>query len=1392
MDNNQIQDLIGSARPAAIVHPPRSVEVQGRVEEISGFKDEYAIALVIGEDLLENAQSWKDLSMQNMTYITLLWILILAIEDQELGSGFIDVDKQASPGLYNAVVKAVARKAVHIPPKPGDKEMIAKFIKPSQSFNRQHKEDILAMIPIVEKEAKNERKKKKKKKKDDESEEEEELGGAEPEQKKSRVFPDLRGLVAGRERCCWRDIAGSAQNEMAVSSDFVQPVASNTGPNTQTKASFTVMPCTSVEGKVVGLLIRVFSFDPAWNVGELIHNLVDQSVLREKNRNNPHFKDPWPQYKFMQGSLFPTAHFTWERWMSIVNKVYGTIPTFERFSQQMGMEERANNYNSALHPKNVCKLQYALDRLRRAGARYCENVASFFSKENNLNTARWPVPAYRYHSCQVKWDHETLSAFNTQNLPGINKTQMNEELEALLRRSISVSRAEVINNMPKFTEYNTNNLLVLLPTEADEAEATCARLYPANYFELFKQGRETAEAIRYQQEVKRQTDIWTQKFAGVFPLEGSTDYLNIPPEVKAILKWLQKYMKKHDGKVTRTIELVDKDMSFLGNAIVKQITQTEKITRIVQPHMCLKLKGLISVYQRRVGQILYNLLAVGDANAGKSFQTVGYMDRFCIPDTFKPIDRVSTAGDQTDQGVHDQMRGSHEMEEAYVNSEVEKRNKEKVNIKKTALTSGKLTIKTLEFVSIPGFMRLRASKETVQAQNYTEVSCSNTAPDETAMATRYDIEWVNSQSIPTEEMKYSVDTEDKVAAVDDFRMNQALSCICYKAMAFFVFGCREPFKQLFLDIAAGMIQRLRLWQVLDAFQGARALEIAEPLAIQLAIENAFHCCYNTEGGPQYGKPFTIEGMRDLGPYLYINTEITLLTFTLTRNKWVRADCGTLLKAAFEAITGKKYDKNISMYQYYANDLDGRIRYKTSRNPNYNRKEHGTQNQDVVDLNYLQFDGSLTDFAMFIQQYTQPHLGVTVIKALCKYLSERVYTPRRSYLETIPCDDLRKHKLVMADKIIITSYNDIQSKVTSFSQEYACVYRREILKRCKDIDEFAYRSKPQVDALMSVFSDVEVMFMWLMRETWKETLNLETLRHQLVQLRQTNIRDVFSLDQMQRLHQCVTTAKLAELNADNMYSSFPVGFLEAVIMMHGLEMGYFAERRNSEKLFLKRSILGGDHFACEADIPKMVRGSIPIIDLSVNKKVRFSPAAIELFEQDIIIEAFLDTIMCSTTLPQKYVVGWPHPEDNCLLPVVHLTPDYIARSVERHDRDLRPGGVSRKMGVTFKRRGFIESSAMEMLYGIEYGPKKDKVKHKSSIETVQDLDYWAAAQQMLICGGKFTDPVKDPRWIRRNYTGKVGEGNFPTRNLEERRKTKTDHWDVNAPLDVRGAMEVPTK
>lgn len=1390
---DQIQDLIGSTRPAAVVHPPRSVEVQGKVEEISSFKDEYAVALVLGDDLLDNAQSWKDLSWQNMTNVTLLWLLILSIEDPELGSGFIDVDKNATPGLYMAVVKARARQAAHLSPAFGDKELISKFIIATQSFNRQHLEDILQQIPVVQEEDCEKRKKKPKKKKKEEEPEEPE--GAEPQQKKAKQYPDIHSIVATGNRLSWRLVAGTIQHDLAVSGEFAQSALLNkNGPVTQPKASFTVMPCTNLNGVVVGYLIRVFSFDPAWNVGELIHKLVKQSELREKNKNNPHFRDPWPQYKFMQGSLFPTANFRWERWLKIMNAVYGDIPTFDRFSQQMGLEDRADNYNSRAHPKNVCKLSYALDRLRRAGARNCDSAALFV---RDGNVATWPTTAYRYHPCQVKWDHETQSAFITQNLPGVNKNKLNDELEDMLRNSVNVSRAEVINNMPKFTEYNTNNLLVLMPAEADEAEEHCARLYPANYYELFKQRRETADAVRYQQEVRRQADIWTQKFVGVWPLEGSTDYLNIPGEIKAIIKWLQKYLNKHNKVVTREIQLVDKDMSFLGNAIAKQIIQTEKISRIVQPCICVKLSGHFSVYQRRVGQILYNSLYVGDPNSGKSYITVGYMDRFCIPMTFKTIDRVSMAGDQTDQGVFDQMRGAHEVEEAYVNSEVERSNKEKVNIKKTALTSGKVTTKTLEFVSIPGFMRLRASKETVQAQNYTEIWCSNTAPDETAMASRLDIDWINSQDTPTEEMKYNVDTEDKKATVDDFRMKQALSCIVYKAMAFYMLGCREPFKQLFLDIAAGMIQRLRAWQVLDKFQGSRALEIAEPLAIQLTIENAIHCCYNTVGGPQYGKPFTIEGMKDLAPYLYINSEITLLTFTLTRNKWVRVDCGTLLKAAFEALTGEKYNKDKSMYQYYATDLKKRIKFKTDRNLNYNARDDGRLNKELIDLNYLEYDGTLSQFAIYIQQYTNPHMGVTVIEAICKYLSKRVYKPRRSYLEGIKCDDLSKHRCVLANKAIITSYNDITSKVNAFAQEYARVYMKQLLQRCNSIDSFQYRTKEQVRALMSVFSEAEVMFLWLLKDHISVTPTINDLRNACNTWKGKAMQEVITPEQMQRLHECITTANLNGLNADNVYATFPGTVVDAVIILYGLEIEYFAERRNDKMQFVKLPILDGDHdhFATEDDIPQMIRASIPIIDLTIRNKVRFSPMAIALFEQDIIIDAFLDTIMCSSTLPQKYLVGWPHPQDSCLMPVIDLKQEHINAFVENHDRNLQPGGVSRRAGVTFKRRGYVESAAKEMLYGIEYGPDQDRVKHKSSIETVENLDYWAAAQQMLLCGGKFSDPVRDPRWIRQNYInhgGKLGNANFPTRNLEERLRTKKDHWDVNAPAETRAFVNIPIK
>ena len=124
---------------------------------------------------------------------------------------------------------------------------------------------------------------------------------------------------------------------------------------------------------------------------------------------------------------------------------------------------------------------------------------------------------------------------------------------------------------------------------------------------------------------------------------------------------------------------------------------------------------------------------------------------------------------------------------------------------------------------------------------------------------------------------------------------------------------------------------------------------------------------------------------------------------------------------------------------------------------------------------------------------------------------------------------------------------------------------------------------------------------------------------------------------------------------------------------------------------------------------------------------------------------------------------------------------IIEKVRAYDEDSGPGAVLRENGIPFIRRGHIEDSAKIMLYGIENGPEKQS-KFKKSVDTIANLDKWAATQQHLICGLPFDEPVRDPEWIKANYLicgGKLGKVNYPHDAIIEKLSDATRHQEPNA-------------
>ncbi len=1407
MDDAQKRELIGAHQTPVSTVPPLWVESEGVIKKIPDVIGECALAIVIGIDTTPNATSWQERATNAVNTWLQFDLLTLAVQDTTLGGFSVDASKDTNPSAYWRALEALARRLLGSETL-NDKHIINDKIQYLHTVHREHLNDLNATIDRLKKEKDDAKESKSKKAKKAEEDEEDAAPVAPVVPKK--VFIRTFDFDTEMSRAFIKKDDSEHLEGLVINPDdiLVNVPVSGASADVMSKVTFTVAAVPNPKGTIIGYLIRILIHDKQWNPGEIIGKLIKQCTTRKTNEGNAYYKDPWPQYTHLQGTAFPVHNMTWGRWTSCVNEITGERPNYEKHIVQMSQTERAESRSSPTYPGAICNLNRALKNLKEAGG-LVGNVGDYYESEG---TAQWPVALrpLRFMSDTVFWDDgEKVGLFHQFfpfMIPFGGKDAFSPELINYARHCRIMTKEALRNLAPQFSAYKTGNILIHMATDCDKYEGKAKKVLPANYSELYKVYKSgvslTGEARErvdlYQKTVKHYSSIWMQKFCTVCQLQGSPEYLNIPMQLKSMIKWYQEFTSSSGGAgsepvpITREYELYDPDMDLFSNCVIRQLAQYEKFGKIVQPIIPYKLRGCFSVYQLRRGQTLYNLNLYGGAGAGKSWATVGFLGKMCIPGTFKCIDRCTGAADQTDQSVHDEIRGQHEMDEAFVNSEHGKKHVDKVNMKKSALTSGTLTLKMCEIQTIPGIGRVRAAKETTQAQNYTEVNCSNTQPGEDAIGSRYHNVLLGESTVPIEQMNFEVDSEANKGVLNDFRVNQLLSCWLEKAMSVFAIPCRKPFMGLFDDISSRMLETLRGWGALPDNGGSvRPLEIMSVMARQLTVEKALLLTFHTKGAPHYGKAFDPTQLTDCAPYLYCDSNITLLTWTLHSSDWIKADFGNVLRAAWRVAAGDEWDTNKSIYEYFQNDQKNRIKLKTTKNYSWSKEVDGNLNKTFTDMNMIELN--VTDFnaaARAISAATDPKIPHSAVLAILETMAKHSFKPRsgrngrNGYARSVYTDELRAHKGRQIQKRFYSPGN-FKVIVDSFAPEIAPTLYYELsllLAEQMNPEELQTFSKAKIIIDGIAKTAVQIIFMYLTKS--------------IADHDSKDLRKFLTLDQMHRIIK--SCSGLVQKNVQNPFTVLgDLTYSYALVLLYGMDRRMIREHGILQHVYMKLEtvvdplgvffprvaleddiLMLNDVHVTSMDEESFKPAMINIVEFVGKKKICFSPMAIELFDKKIIQDAFIDATMCKSMRPGKRIMGWTDERDPSKFKTLTITPEIIREKVIAYDDDALEGAVLRQSGIVFKRRGFIESSATPLLYGL--GIQKDQ-KYKQSIEVVEDLDKWAATQQHLLCGYSFDEPVKDVEWIHANYLnagGKVGTTNYPDDIIKEKLKHSAEFWAPN--------------
>lgn len=1389
MNEEQQNELIKSLRENVPTIPPLGVEQQ-KVKTIDNVIREYNIALIKGEDLADGAVSWNE--YKQTCYWTILWILMLCIEDTEIGSSYINISKIESPKSYFACCNAMARRLLCVPPEPGDEKRIKNNVIGIHMVN---KEQLYDVKNAMEEQKKLREKKSKSKKKRrvgadeaDEAQDDDEDEGEEIVQELIDQEPNLNVAELLAQKSCVFSFVGPRKQRQ--SDDYLVPIPPNNNNNIFPKVTFTVTPIPHRNNmdQIVGYLIRILQHDVKWNPGEFIYKLIGEAELREKSKGSPHYKEPWAHYMDLAGSNFPAFNMSLNTWLDCVNKSNGEIPSYDKRVLQQGQMDRPDCTTSATHPAQVCSLYRALQRLKDAGG----NVSGDFVGKNGA--VCWPahLKTFRYSSDQVFWYNKTYVGLMYQYFPMTfqNIDSIPQEMLQKLKNNCIVSKTDVLKFYQQPLSYKTGNMIIHAGIEADMLYANTIALLPPNCLDLHKRfwnGENVQESTEYQTALKRANQIGMQKLKSIIQLDGNISYLPVSTTVKAAINWFQKYILQHKS-LSFTYELLDPSMSLFANYLTTLLLQYHKKGKILLPVLFHKFHGLFTSYRKRE-KIPYNLNIYGSPADGKS-ELLNTLKELCIDKTFTIITNITDSADQTDMSVHDEIRGCHELDITYVTKKGAASNPTKVDKKKGAITEGVSVVKTFEFVSVPGVGKLRGSRTVVQAQEYSEVNLCNFKPDPTsALSSRYHNILLVRSNIPFEEWGFNVNPLDKNELIRRFSVNQFLSMMLYKSMALYAIPCRNPFLGLYKDISAQMAEALKSWGVLSTdFASGRCLNIMEQYVTQLVVEKSLLLTFHSSGAAHYQKQdFKLEYLQECAPFLYADCQDILYTWTAHSTEWIAPEIRSVLRAMAKiSLNGEEYDTTKSPLWYYFRDINSKLRFKTDRNPNHNREFDGSKNHFVTDLNMFEIKGNLRDVATMIAPETDnPHLKVDMVEQLLQDLSVKPFVPivngtRNGYTRSIPADDLKdRHKGVSQPKqgLLQTTYHAIIGEFSKSIQN--CLYL-PLLQELTDIKEIDYRTLEQAKQILDVFHPNDLLLLNL--EPNKQAKNAQELKQVLINLQNRPITDI-SRENMERIVKSFRAKAVIDPYTDVTGMTYQL----ARLILYFFDEEMLMENGKAAMSYLKKPIItttgGFGHFASEQDIAML--NNVPfgtelekptpinIVDLSAKNMVRFSPLAIEMFDQQVILSAFKLATMNGYTKPGKMILGWNHLNDSSVVQTVTYTQEAINQAVNEYDQDVPAGGVLRKDGTVFKRREYITPA--EKLY---LGDVNKQQKVKQGIEIVKNLDTWAATQQHLICGRPLAEHVRDPEWIKTNYNGPVGNFNYPHDILNEKFKQSKDNWDNN--------------
>jgi len=1146
--------------------------------------------------------------------------------------------------------------------------------------------------------------------------------------------------------------------------------------------------------------------------------------------------DPFQRYEPLK-KLFPAFNMDRDEYLNICAAFLGK-QRFERAEYWNSKADRFDGVHNRLHPSKVCNMSVACRMMAEAGCdvRYL-NASGYWDPERQ--TFQWPsctndVFIYTPDAFN-KWYNKRYIGLMEQNFPGRSFTDSilsfqfkNENLMKLYmestedpilsdqeRQYIIHEHMEQLRNSPMgdpvinrnrileqlgytTSKFPVDNSMIRLWLAREELEPKIEAFRPADLVALkkeyerekrkgqraldtFKQTQRYIEWRRYQRLLNRLRLDFTNELETLCQKEGGREYLGISDALKSMLEWYEKNFIAYDQgqrkerSFTRDLKLIDKDMSFFGNSMIRNQEIMVQYFKVMQPVVSLMVEHAYCIYDWEPGRLKFHLMVHGKKASGKTRNVLKIPKKCSIPGTITDVAHQTDMVKFTDTQMYDRIEFHDETDARYTDAKEAAKTPRWRDLMKQALQAGM----SQSEVYVGTDNGRRHFREFITIQNLLMICVTNKElSDPEALSNRFIQKTVGTlKDVNANLYNWETTEQGERSAKLQMQMLQFFSAWVKKAR---MVGAICSYDLSVWDfVFNGVIERLKERGL--EFEGEpRIKEKLDNVVKQYVTHMAQHYVYDIEGvSPYYGQHFDVSHMREIQRHLVADMETCGFALTMFPEELMDTDAFVIF-SAIPRIFGLKWHKGMSMLDLFRLDIHNKMDFRTrgriqTQQYQHNRAPH-TESGQKIDLNYIRLNGTWEEICKNIANNTFPQrLGANDVAGALSRLDGKFFTPssgpsgRNGYAQQPKEQFLKRFQSEQVVPKVVRGQSEVYlvEDLRALVNEYAQRFFRLMCKR------YVYDGFNK----MTVSQDWDLFYNQIGIDynlTKEDILILYHTRFMEGRtLREMTNQYPAQKEQLARQLPVGVWSQLADMTNTSLYvlqhdfNHLTSGMLLA--FWYALKDGYVRGVDDPEGCCIRPKSTSGFGISVIDDIPEMDYGGVggddqhklKIIEIRKGKggltNVYVALEAIFMFDPEMIYQAWLETCVSQSFRTGKYLLGMPDPKYPTRLAVRMVNQDTKTRTMDM----LRHEGEDRRQGITLHRMGHITPSVQDLLFETpltshmtreewQHVCANEKSVRGSGQTIIEDMELQAYYNQHMKAGLDLDEEVVSPQWYMDRY------------------------------------------